>query len=752
MVTARLRSVIPMLGSNLLATGAPDGVWPFVKQCFLRGALLTAVLLLACMTGAPLHAGSVGISNSSESAAEIVPLPDDATDIPDDWLTLVEAVELEPALVTSRLEQAEDQFSERISEMDGENRAIAEAALGRLRDNAAALIEVVQNRSRTQPVQAIRQERYTLDEFLALRSTWRRTNALEESQEASLRRVAELESAQRMLYDQAVAAYRAAQPDSDEYVVAGLNRLSAGAVLLTYGKSRKRVETSLEHIRESRNELFADLEYARQHLMMNPGFPDTFEKSVKDSEIEQSVSARNLLQGQLVGALAETESDGGSALLNIKMKLALASARESLLRLHQARDKAKLNWHLLREGNLEAQADIELATRDAQELARSIRDLVNAWTAAGQATLVMPRPASNQGLDHVLFNEAQSAARDALVTLGNIDEVLDDLGQLWMLLDDLLLDLGVGQPVAGFGRLTEAVGLRLENIFGLRLFYVGDTPVTVGSVFKFLFIIFIGFAISWVTRFLLSRIQHRNSRYANSSSIYTLGRILHYLIITIAVLAAFAVLGLDIRSLALIAGALSVGIGFGLQSIVNNFLSGLILLTEGSLRVGDFVELDSGVTGVVREIKTRYTRINTNDNLDVVVPNSELVSYKLTNWTLKEPVVRLGVPFSVAYDSDPEQVVEAATEAAIDVPYTIKDQNDRAPVVLLSGFGESSLDFELKVWVKRSGAQRPGRVRAAYRRALVTRLKQHEITIPFPQRDLYIHGGSPLPRKSDDQD
>ena len=156
------------------------------------------------------------------------------------------------------------------------------------------------------------------------------------------------------------------------------------------------------------------------------------------------------------------------------------------------------------------------------------------------------------------------------------------------------------------------------------------------------------------------------------------------------------------------------------------------------MRAGDFIELDSGVTGVVREISTRYTRINTNDNVDVVVPNSELVSFKLTNWTLKEPVVRVRVPFGVAYGSDKELVRKAALEAAQEVPFTMTDRRGRITDVLLVNFGESSLDFQLRVWVARSAVRRPIRVKAAYYWELETKFREYDIKIPFPQRDVHM--------------
>jgi len=188
----------------------------------------------------------------------------------------------------------------------------------------------------------------------------------------------------------------------------------------------------------------------------------------------------------------------------------------------------------------------------------------------------------------------------------------------------------------------------------------------------------------------------------------------------------------------LVAGALSVGIGFGLQSIVSNFVSGLIILFEHTLRVGDYIELDTGLTGTVKAINVRSTLINTNDNIDIVVPNSEFVTARLTNWTLGERVLRVRIPFGVAYGSDKELVRKAAIEAANEVSYTLTHMKTRKPDVWLVDFGDSSLNFLLTVWVNRDGARRPTRTRATYLWTLETKLNEYGIEIPFPQRDLNL--------------
>jgi small-conductance mechanosensitive channel len=218
---------------------------------------------------------------------------------------------------------------------------------------------------------------------------------------------------------------------------------------------------------------------------------------------------------------------------------------------------------------------------------------------------------------------------------------------------------------------------------------------------------------------------------------------LHYVILVVGFVLATMSLGFDLNRFTLLAGAFGIGIGFGLQSIVNNFVSGLIILFEHSLRVGDYIELDTGLTGTVKAINVRSTLINTNDNIDIVVPNSEFVSTRLTNWTLGERTRRVRIPFGVAYGSDKELVRQAALEAAEEVSFTLANRKGREADVWLVEYGDNSLNFLLLVWVNRQGARRPTRTRSAYLWALETKLAEHGIEIPFPQRDLHLRSGWP---------
>ena len=172
--------------------------------------------------------------------------------------------------------------------------------------------------------------------------------------------------------------------------------------------------------------------------------------------------------------------------------------------------------------------------------------------------------------------------------------------------------------------------------------------------------------------------------------------------------------------------------------VFSNFVAGLIILFEKSLKVGDFVELESGVTGEVKEINMRSTLITTNDNIDIPVPNSEFVGGRVIIWTLREVCRRTHIPFGVAYGTDKELVRKAALEAADLIPWTLKNRKGRHPLVWFVEFGDSSLNFELVVWLNPDAVKRPGAVQSGYLWEIETKLKEYGIEIPFPQRDLHL--------------
>ncbi|MEO6799618.1 MAG: mechanosensitive ion channel domain-containing protein [Rhodanobacter sp.] len=276
----------------------------------------------------------------------------------------------------------------------------------------------------------------------------------------------------------------------------------------------------------------------------------------------------------------------------------------------------------------------------------------------------------------------------------------------------------------------------LNSLLG-QGFSLGGIQITIGSILGGV-LLFVVFVLATVA---LKRLLHRygeRNQHVNKSSLYTVERLLHYLLLVVGLLWALGVAGIPIAKMTVFAGALGVGLGFGLQAIFNNFVSGLILLFDRSLKVGDFVELASGVHGHVREIRIRATLISTNDEIDILVPNSEFVTGRVVNWTLREVARRQKIPFRVPYGADKELVKTAALQAAAAVPFTLTMDGPREPQVWLTGFGESSLDFSLVVWLNADATRRVGAVFAAYNWALHSALEQHGIEIPLPQRDVHV--------------
>ncbi len=213
--------------------------------------------------------------------------------------------------------------------------------------------------------------------------------------------------------------------------------------------------------------------------------------------------------------------------------------------------------------------------------------------------------------------------------------------------------------------------------------------------------------------------------------------LVNYGILAIGFFVAISVAGIDLSRFAIVAGALGVGIGFGLQNVVNNFVSGLILMFERPIQVGDTIEVGALIGHVLR-IGFRSSTVRTYDGAEVIVPNGNLISSEVVNWTLSDRTRRLDVPVGVAYGSDPQKVLEvlnATAHAHKDVlPYP-------APSIIFKGFGDSSLDFSVRVWIK--DFEEFYRVSSELAVLIYEALNQAGFEIPFPQRDLHLRSVSP---------
>jgi len=210
-----------------------------------------------------------------------------------------------------------------------------------------------------------------------------------------------------------------------------------------------------------------------------------------------------------------------------------------------------------------------------------------------------------------------------------------------------------------------------------------------------------------------------------------------YFIVVAGVMATFGLLGVRWGHLQWLAAALTVGLGFGLQEIFANFVSGLIVLFERRVRVGDVITVGN-VTGTVTTISTRASTLLDFDRKEVMVPNKTLITEQLTNWTLTDAVTRLSIKVGVAYGSDPDRVHRVLLEAAHEDPRVLEQPE---PQSLLLALGSSAMEFELRVFVQRVDL-RP-EIRSALQGRIVALLREASITVPFPQLDLWVRSGGP---------
>ena len=202
-------------------------------------------------------------------------------------------------------------------------------------------------------------------------------------------------------------------------------------------------------------------------------------------------------------------------------------------------------------------------------------------------------------------------------------------------------------------------------------------------------------------------------------------------------------IGFDFSSLVLIAGALGVGLGFGMQNIFNNFISGIIILFQSHLKVGDYIELDptdadTGLRGEIREINVRSTVVATNDGTEVIVPNSEMVSNRIVNWTLRDPYRRIHIPFSIAYGTDIEKVTQIVVEAAKKVPSTLKRIGVREPQIFMMSLSDHGIEMELVVWLDEKWTRRNRNTRSQYLFAIEKTFRENGIKIPPQRRDIRL--------------
>jgi small-conductance mechanosensitive channel len=289
-------------------------------------------------------------------------------------------------------------------------------------------------------------------------------------------------------------------------------------------------------------------------------------------------------------------------------------------------------------------------------------------------------------------------------------------------------------------RLFGLLGTDSRHILFHTIVKLGGLAVTPVFLLKAaVFLVMLVTASSLLQRLLLSRVL-KHLHVADSLK-FALGRFATYAVFLTGLFIGLQSLGVNLNSLVVFGGAVGVGVGLGLQNVVANFVAGIILLVEQPIRIGDRVEVKETLGDVIR-IAARSTWIRTNDNVIIIVPNSDFINEAVTNWTANDARIRVGVDVGVGYSSDPAKVREILLTAAREHPEVL---DDPAPDVVFTGYGDNSLNFTLRVWTEKR-SHTPLVLKSDLYFTLFERFGSAKIELPFPQRDVHLRSvDGPVP-------
>jgi small-conductance mechanosensitive channel len=290
--------------------------------------------------------------------------------------------------------------------------------------------------------------------------------------------------------------------------------------------------------------------------------------------------------------------------------------------------------------------------------------------------------------------------------------------------------------------MLEDLRQRIAGWFEIPIFKIGDSHITLGNFFYMLLLLLVLFWLAAKLRRLLEQKLLSRSRMDSSTRLAT-ATVFQYSLVILGVLVILQTAGIDLTTLNILAGAVGIGVGFGLQNIANNFISGLIILFERPIKIGDRIVVGE-IEGDVVSIDARSTTVLTNDNIAIIVPNSKFITENVINWSHNDPKIRFRIPITVAYGTETRLVERLLLEVAAENNDVL---NDPAPGVRLIEFGDNGLHFELRAWTT-ALLHRRGLLVSALNFAIYDKLREHGIEIPFPQRDIHIRS-SPSPIAKD---
>ncbi len=589
---------------------------------------------------------------------------------------------------------------------------------------------------------------YTIEELVAL---WKQIQKLKEDLEDKKKDLTtaqnELQSLTKRL-DEARLHYFNAELRSPEKIIEGLKLFSLRPFVESVNNHIKFLGREIENTNIEIGYLTDEINEAKKRLISQKIESLSFERNIEDSRKNLASAQEALQKAQFLYAQKRPEENTRKAeilnyhLLMNTVQAAINEAEAEILYIQN--QLLFMISQLLVEPQRINLEKLDVTIKEWKEKITQYEKNISEWRAqseriANRLSQMLTIKSGELAEDQGDIAKILKLSQDSSLHIRGLNNDLKETDFLLTTLSEKSIIIrGEGARwLQVFLEFISGSWNHIRDQFDRTLFYLGEKPIRIWNITQFILIMIATWWISkLITRALDTIVATRKG--IRKAVVYRLNRLLHYFLLFVGLLIALTWLGFDFSNFVLLAGALGVGIGFGLQNIFNDFLSGVIILFQSHLKVGDFVEIGPDLKGEIREINVRNTILSTNDGTDILVPNSEMVSKKVINWTLRDPYRRIHVPFSVAYGTDLEEVSRIITDSAKKVPSTLNKIGVRDPQVFISKLGESGIEMELVVWVDEKWNRRTRNSQSQYLFMIERTLKKYDIEIPYARLDVRI--------------
>lgn len=667
-----------------------------------------------------------------------------------DWWDYFDSADTQ---LDERIETTQSQLKKTVEMLSEENRATAESLIEKTVINLQTLSKLNQQPEPQTPTPKPIAKEYTFSQVIELNRTLRKLTLELKSAQDEKQLLTNERHAASIYLETLRQRYTSAETRDEKRLLLGLEVIATRSAIELTNKRIEYLNQFLVVEKEKIHQVNEEIKVATKRIIVKEGRLEEIQTLIDEGENTLAEAKSALKTVEIESALTLPDKDdpvkeANDQYMNLQVVQAQIRAKQAEINLILLEEEKALSKILLKNETVDVES-LRKQTSRWKTILSVTGQQVSDWSVTNQSLMqsitqiISLRESDDQPPGNLLIKQQQiiKLAYNNLLALQRLNIDLDDTRfGLEVVSGKLTPYYSAGERwiYQTFEFLADSTVKTFEWL-NQALFHAGKTPVTTFNILRFLLVVIFTIWISRLTiRGLTSYLTQRR-RGVRKSVVYRVSRLVHYCILTLGFLIAFSTLGFDFTNLVLIAGALGVGLGFGLQSIFNNFVSGIIILFESYLRVGDFIELDTGLRGEIKAINFRSLIIRTNDGIEILIPNSDVINNRVVNWTLKDPFRRIHITFYIPYGEDKELVKKIVEEASKDVMYTLDRPNVNPPEVRFIQYGESSLEFQLAVWVNEKATRRTRKTRSAYLWAIDNALREHNITVPFPQRSLHIY-------------